>query len=51
MRKKVFITPGNKQAALAVIGWTCFILGCFTEDKQTDTHKRTDTHNSTSRLN
>jgi len=32
MRKKVFITPGNKQAALAVIGWVCFITGVLSTD-------------------
>ena len=32
MRKKVFITPGIKQAALAVIGWACFVTGAISTD-------------------
>jgi hypothetical protein len=32
MRKKVFINPGIKQAALAVIGWACFFTGAISTD-------------------
>jgi len=32
MRKKVFITPDSKQAALAVIGWACFIFEVLSTD-------------------
>ncbi len=32
MRKKVFTTPGIKQAALVVIGWISFITGAMSSD-------------------
>ncbi len=32
MRKKEFITPGIKQAALVAVGWMSFITGAMSTD-------------------
>lgn len=32
MRKKVFSTPGIKQAALVAVGWISFAAGALSQD-------------------